>query len=64
LEFFTGGGMIVEHDSLLNQYKLYQLANHPVNIATNWVDKWMHFTTEQEFKDLSIYMQSRIDNWP
>jgi|TARA_Y100000401_G_C8321715_1_gene225686 hypothetical protein len=56
--------MIVEHDSLLNQYKLYQLANHPVNIATNWVDKWMHFTTEQEFKDLSIYMQSRIDNWP
>ncbi len=49
-----------EKDGWIRQYGLYQLANHPANIATDWPREWMCYQDPAEFQKLAVKLSLRI----
>ena len=49
-----------EKDGWIRRYDLYQLANHPANIATDWPREWMCYQYAEEFQKLAVRLSLRI----
>ena len=49
-----------EKDRWVRHYGLYQLANDPANIATDWPREWMCYQYPAEFQKLAVRLSLRI----
>ena len=49
-----------QRDVWVRHYDLHKLANHPANIATDWIKEWTWYQYQAEFQKLAIKLLLRI----
>ena len=49
-----------ERDGWVRHYDLFTLANHPINIATDWPKEWTWYQYPAAFQTLAIKLLLRI----
>lgn len=50
-----------DRDGWVRHYDLFTLANHPLNIATDWPREWAWYQYPAEFQKLAIKLLLRIE---
>ena len=50
-----------ERDRWVRHYALHKLANHPANIATDWIKEWTWYQYQAEFQKLAVELLLRIE---
>jgi hypothetical protein len=50
-----------QRDVWVRHYDLHKLANHPANIATDWIKEWTWYQYQAEFQKLAIKLLLRIE---